>query len=87
MLSCGCTDSMPHAFTGCCVGPMMCSDSEKKLEQECDVLALKDTSKGNRAWKQKQSHQTEALFPAVFLHKNMILVGHSDDYVEKVASA
>lgn len=33
-------------------GPVMYSDSEKKLEQEHDVLALKDISKGIRAQKQ-----------------------------------
>lgn len=30
----GCLSTMPRAFIGCCVGPVTCSDSEKKLEEE-----------------------------------------------------
>lgn len=34
--------SMSVAFIGCCVGPMICCDSEKELKEEHYVLALKD---------------------------------------------
>lgn len=58
---------MPVAFISWCVGPMICCDSEKELEEEHYVLALKDVFPKGMCRSSSRTARTETLFPVALL--------------------